>query len=233
MTIVDLDLQFKWGVNEKYLSNEKTNSALILIRDNHLSQLADEPDAGTDQTGSVKYPLLYIRNTGILDTTTTVKFRLSVDDVEYIVTPDVSRGLTTSSKVIGMAIADKLNEVKATTGVLTSIIRADPPSETSITILSLVAIKLKKIDTVITLDVLQVPNDVEITLGDSTTEFSAYSNYPRTLMIKTIYDASADVEITRELGYGDLPKTVKAPQLSWLENLKTKNKLFNDRNFLY
>ncbi len=197
------DTPFTWGVDPQSLTNEPTNSALVVVQNTRFTapaQIAEVADA-------LRFvpTVLYIRQiAGATVPTTTDEIRFRIGLTEDIYTVPMNQGTrpdTERPSIFAERLLDQLHEIKAETRLLGAIIRNDPITQTvptqPTTVLELISWAVGNPETFRTMDILTVPADLEVALGDYNGVWSAFSNLPRTLRVPNQY--------SRFFGEGTLP----------------------------
>ena len=224
--LTDCQIPFKWGTKETYIDYEKVNSVLLLITGRHFKEIPDEP------VEEPKFGLtyLYIRNTNNLPTgSANIRYRIITmsGEVEHSVATHTT---TNAHSIVAQAINNSVNENKLESGVVAAIIKCDPPGLEAVAVVRLIAWRVRELDTVITMDMLEVPSSVEITLGDETDIGSPYSGCPRTLFAETIHDLTLLEETPLALqageGRGHQPRTWSLPRSKWIDDIRDQTKIW-------
>lgn len=188
---------FKWGVDPEFIDFHSLNSLLLIVKGAHFIK----PTAASISKEADPTPIyLYIRNTGTGDPiiSSTLRYRLSTLAEEQTLTvsqddPDERHSLT------ALAILDSLFAHRIEAKVVGIIIRNDPDSITEATsrwtVLELVSWSVTNPNTFITMDILELPSDIEITLGDYKTIYSPFSQLPRSLRVQSKFYATAEAAV--------------------------------------
>ncbi len=225
-SLTDHRIPFKWGIKETYIDYEKVNSALLLITGRYFKAIPDEPVE--EEKFGLYY--LYIRNTGTNPSDPlTTQYRIITMSEE--VEADVDTHTTTNAhSAVARAINNSVNEHRLESGVIAAIIRCDPPALGAVAVIRLIAWRVRELDTKITMDVLKVPESVEITLGDEQDIGSDYSGCPRTIFAETIHNLTLldeqDASLTPGEGRGHHPRTWSLPRAKWLDDINDQTRIW-------
>lgn len=198
---------FKWGIYVNSLTKNTVNGLVFLLKNNKASTINSTDD---NQGQPV---VLYIRNkakwvagTNAPPAISTVKIRLQFwspleidDNTDFIEFPfnrllhtDPNKQLDLDNSRHSQFSSELLKAITKTrnySGISAAIIKNDPVSfaipEAS---LELLAWTLSRLNTYVILDILELPEDLEIATGDLMSAHSSYSNNPKSIRVaaKTI-----------------------------------------------
>lgn len=176
---------FIWGVDQDNLSEYYLNSLILVTQIGKVSSLA----ATTDED-KLKLNVLYFQQR--LDITPTT------DEIEYRISPtmDDSRFITidpvyTTDRAAGatLALLNDLFDEKDNNNVLGSIVQNDPDSNTLVySGIHLVAYIINNSITEFILDVISLPEDIEVALGNKLGPITSFSNKPRSITVEAYYE---------------------------------------------
>jgi len=178
---------FSWGVNEKNLSSYPLNSTIIVSDSS--SENVKTSDPVTDS--SEKQVALYVRSNGEDIQDSKIKFRVNPTDRE-------EREIDISSETDPIkrpgaavfAIANNLASYQDDTRVLAPIIRNDSlDSDDPVAAFKIVSFSLTNPEVYIILDILSLPNDLEIALGSVSRPLTGFSSRPKSVRVKSEYDS--------------------------------------------
>lgn len=196
---------FKWGTYINSLTTNSVNGLVILLKNNKASTI------NTTDDNAGQPVVLYIRNkakwvAGGATPTTTSKIKIRVQfwspteidpttdftEIEFNRITSNSKQLELDNSRHSQAAAAILKEITITrnySGMSAAIIKNDPTDfavpEAAI---ELLAWTLSRFNTYVILDVLEMPEDLEIATGDLMSAHSSYSNNPKSIRVsaKTI-----------------------------------------------
>ena len=221
-------LPFKWGANLKYLNDYNVNSILIATGEGTtgVKNLKEEERDLDDIT------VLYFRRkiTGLdsIDyTKQRLKYRVNPTQTEYI-TEVFPYSIETEKErplEAALSLLDSLSENQESTKLVGAISRSDPLSvDRPITGLELVGYKLMNTNVFLILDLLEIPEDIEVAIGDIYNPITRFSNMPRSIKIKTLYDLSnmTPAAYREESGKENKPRIISRPASSFFNQIRSK-----------
>lgn len=181
-----IKIPFRWGVDTANLSDYYINSLILATQ---LGKVTSLGTATPDE--DVKLNVLYFRQRNDITPTT--------DDIEYRISPtmDDSRFITIdpqynpSDRANGAvtALLNDLFEEKDLNRVLGSIVQNDPNTNTLVYAgIHLVSYVINNRLTQFILDVLSLPEDLEVALGNKLGPITSFSSKPRSVTVEAYYE---------------------------------------------
>lgn len=180
---------FKWGVDFKFIKDEVLNSLLLIASRTHFLK---PTGTALEKLDSFVPVYLYFRKNPLANVIDPLDnkliFRVSTLSDPVEVELDLTVPLLERHSAAGLALLNGLDQNKKDSKVLGSIIRNDPPTITSDEsrwcVIELIAWSVANPESAVTVDILKVPADIEITLGDYKGIYSQFSNKPRSLRVE-------------------------------------------------
>lgn len=178
---------FSWGIEKTQMSQDSINSLLLLVNKGKYTKIQTSDS-------SSQLNVLYIRKSST--------FFNNDFDVVYRVVPSMEENGTATLKyteldeydtndrpaAFALLLLNELYNTSSTTKVLGTIIKNDAPTqEGHVSAMQLVAYSASKLITAAILDILTVPPDLEIALGNIDRPVTQYSNKPRSLRVPAAY----------------------------------------------
>jgi hypothetical protein len=229
-------LPFIWGVSLNTLRNENLNAVLITVQNGKTSATALGSTL-VDYEPTVIYFRSTPRNANgdIIDNlgnittkvewaqTSNFSYRVSPTmEVNKTVTfPYVSDSTPTIQTLLDNGRPGKLAElllnelflIKGETKCLGALIRNDKPDQSGALIaVELVAFTLLRNETWLILDLLNIPRDIEVAVGNIDKPLTPFSNKPRSVRVETKLATSSTNRFTDNTkSVGTLPSTIKIP----------------------
>lgn len=220
-----IELPFKWGIDKLSLLPYAVNSCLVQV--DKLGNLSSIP---TDNDELVLDTIYFrkrdVDENGVTiviseDELTTLEYRISPTqldsnfiDIEYDPLLDRDR-----PNLVATALLNSLFELKDDTKALGAIIQNDPTTMIkNQTALQLVAWTVTNKEVELVLDIIELPPDIEIALGDVLKPITSFSNKPRSLKVKTKYEKNLNTEI-EDLSNSTYVKLVKGRQSKLLAQI--------------
>jgi hypothetical protein len=187
------NLPFKWGVETNDLQATFINSCLLLLRTPKSTTLSTITSSATASKIG-EYNVLYFRSkkpTALDPTpqpTGDLSYRLSVTEtINRVAAPSNSNSPRYSQQAV--ALMNGLQALTTTTKLLGCIVRDDLITESApMAAVELIAWSVTSPITYLILDILTVPADIEIALGDLRSPQTTFSNLPLTIVCKPLYE---------------------------------------------
>jgi hypothetical protein len=194
-------LPFKWGVEMTDLYPTFINSCLLLLRTPKSTALNTITATNSNSKVS-EYNVLYFRNKppSVLDPTPQptgdLTYRLSVSEaILRVAQPPANSTPRYSQQAV--ALMNSLQALTTTTRLLGCIIRDDLITESApMSAVELIAWSVVSPITYLILDILTVPADIEIALGDIRSPQTTFSNLPLTVICKPLYERTLGATAT-------------------------------------
>ena len=198
-------LPFSWGVHERYLAKEEVNSVLVAVQATRASSVAlGLWSEDTEPT------VLWFRRAPIDPTTGLI---LSPNgpipdsawqnaQLSFRVSPTMDSERTVSFTYTGLpaerpgafalTLINELFAIKGSSRALGALIRNDSPTARSpLTAVELVAFTVTNPQTWLVLDLLQLPPDIEVAVGNTRQPLTPFSSRPRSVRVPSRYDFRA------------------------------------------
>jgi hypothetical protein len=236
-----LQLPFRWGVDLSNLSTYPLNSILLLVRSSYFvaSRVGD--------TESTKVPvILYIKRDATITPPSTsnytIRFPVTSDDAISTTfnrltgteqtTLDSSRPAQFAESLVNTITANKDSSY-----MVAAIVRNDPPNlDDPIAVVELFAWSITNPQVTLILDILSLPADLLISLGDYNQTYSLYSNRARSVKVKSTYELSVGVTNETQLDLSGTPKMVGFARSRLLDELNDATRHFqelHDQTYFY
>jgi hypothetical protein len=247
-------LPFQWGVNNLVLSNELINSAILRVQvgrvsavptgaaQNKLDNLGepivlyfrrspeDTQNAGNVLASDGRSLPVAQWEAGVLT------FRIAPFMTEAVtvpiprlLTPDPLDQATQDRQRQGQvaeALVESLYSTKNTTRTLGVLMRNDPPTlSVALAGVELVAFRITNPETYTTLDVLSIPADIDMAVGDLSGPLTPFSNRPRSIRVATRFERNQAATTALD-GAGGAPSVDRFPRSQKMQEV-------NDRYGLY
>jgi hypothetical protein len=178
-------LPFSWGIQLSDLKPYSINSQVLILKSPKVATLASiQADVKT-----YGRTVLYIRNASTPPPTVTgdLTYRLSVTE-DLITTPTVVNDFSPRYSQMALALINSLHEYRAKSRLLGSIIQNDPITITNgVAAIELVAWSITNPEVKLVLDIMSVPSDIEISLGNELGPQVPYSSNPLTAVVTATY----------------------------------------------
>lgn len=228
---ISTTLPFKWGIEPEFLYNHPVNSLL----------LATGFAATTSESGSIR-PLLdenkgspsvlYFRRKKDIDpnldlTKQKLTYRISPaqEEPSNIVFPFNNETASSRASLLAFELLNSMHSRKSQIKCVGAIIKSDPDTVNQpITALELVGYTISSKYTALVLDLLNIPEDIEVAVGDMTAPLTAFSNKPRSIRVTSVIDLSnrTPEAYREESGKQNKPKVIGRPSSSFLNKAKQK-----------
>lgn len=176
---------FTWGIDTRDLKEYTYNSLILTVLLGRISTIAD-----SSATDNANLNVLYFRTIdGAPVGVSTFTYRISPTmDADTTVTfVNTAQGREAD---ISTALLNDLFETKSANRVLAGIVQNDP--NTATTVYSGIYLVAYTVSTAITeyiLDLMTIPSDIEVALGNRLGPITSFSNKPRSITVPTIYDS--------------------------------------------
>lgn len=202
---------FKWGLDSSSLENETINSLILTVQQGKAGAVSGSASS-TSKAGSSQPVVLYFRRASvnpndeivnfdgtltpksIWSSTGNLKFRISPNQaasVDVAIPYLVTQNDKNRPSQVAEALLTGMYTVKGATRALGALFRNDDPtSATSYSALELIAFSVTNPETWLILDVLEIPRDIEMAVGDLTSPLTPFSNKPRSIRVESIYKPS-------------------------------------------
>jgi hypothetical protein len=220
------NVPFKWGVDFKFIKDEVLNSLLLIANREHFIK---PTAAEATKTESFIPSYLYFRKNPTVNTIDSAdnKLIIRLSSYEDVIEAelDLTVNLLERHSAAAFSLLNSLDLVKKESKAIGSIIRNDPTSITSDesrwSVVELIGWSVTNPESYITVDILKVPADIEITLGDYRGVYSPFSNKPRSLRVKTtFYSVKGAIESSTEKQNTGLHRVVTLNQSRLLNVLR-------------
>ena len=246
LTIVGSDettVPFNWGLNSSTLKPEIQNSLILTVQQGKAGSISS---SSTKTSSSVQPVVLYFKRSAInssdevvnFDSTTTSKSVWANGTLKFRISPNQSTAveiqipyLTGSNdqnrpSQVAEALLTGMYTVKGTTRALGSLFRNDDPTSlTSYSALELIAFSITNPETWLILDVLEIPKDIEMAVGDLNAPLTPFSNKPRSIRVESTYKpVASSVNSGIDSGLVSAPSSVKLGTSGYISNALDKGK---------
>lgn len=211
-------IPFKWGVQTSDLRATFINSCLLLLRTPKSTTLSTITSASSSSKIG-EYNVLYFRSKAptALDPTPQptgeLSYRLSVTEtITRLAAPTNSNAPRYSQQAI--SLMNGLQALTTQTKLLGCIVRDDLITESApMAAVELIAWSVTSPTTYLVLDILTVPADIEIALGDLRSPQTTFSNLPLTIICKPLYEKALGSTNTNTATILNAGQTVELAQL--------------------
>ena len=242
------ELPFCWGVDTDHLNTDFLNSVLVWVDKGSVQTLT----VGVSKEGEQKPTVLYFRRGPVngaglpIDAfgqeipvakwaNANLTFRISptMSANETVVMqrqlngdPLVQQQLDTQRySEVPLVLLNKLFELKGQSiRALGALIRNDDPQQPNpMAALELIAYTLNQLETWMILDVIELPADIQMAVGDLRGPITAFSNKPRSIRVTAEFIKTAAVAGALpppQIGTPTCPKVVPVPESSKLRDIK-------------
>lgn len=206
-------LPFKWGVEATYLNYESVNSALIAVSQ---GKVTTATSANAKANASAQEPIvLYFKRTTVTETGEVYDYKASLvpqavwstGRLSFRISPTVTTETTVAvprlfdpsaaeqlaldnqrPAQVALLLLNELFKSKAQTRALGALIRNDDPTSINPLVgLELVAFSVTNPETWLVLDLLEVPADILVAVGDLKGPITPFSNKPRSVRVESKY----------------------------------------------
>ncbi len=184
----DSIVPFSWGLTTLDLRPTQVNSCILLQRSPKDSRLSTTSTGDNASSSEVRYDCIYFRNLqGAVSTTGNLSYRTSV-------TSDITETTISTSALIprysqeALALIDALNLSKKATNLVGAIVRDDPDTISSgMSAVRIIPWPVTSPITYLVMDILSVPSDIEIALGDMRGPQTAFTNLALSLVCQPLF----------------------------------------------
>lgn len=183
----ELKLPFNWGVTLTDLKPYTINSRLLILKSPKESKLST---VVSSSSVAINRTVLYFRNAPVLPTVISnidLTYRLSVSEEN---THRVEIPVSTDPRYSQAALAftNSLHTIRAKSKLLGAIIRNDPlTASIPLAAVELIAWSATNPEIKLILDLLSIPQDIEIALGDEVGPITQFSSHPLTAIATPIF----------------------------------------------
>ena len=230
------ELPFMWGLDVENMSKYPLNSVLLLTRATYFvaSKIGEAQDTTQDEFLPT---ILYIRKNSLVNAPATDQYQLRfpVTD-ETIITVPFNRVTSAQQETLdaeryqqfALSLLNTITASRDENFMVSAIIRNDPSTAADpVAVLELFAWSVMNPQVILVLDILQVPADIEISLGDYSGPYSKFSNKPRSLRVRATYARAAEtVTTTTGLDLAGTPKMVGFSRSKLLDNVNDATRQF-------
>lgn len=175
---------FIWGIDLYNLTNYYLNSLILITQIGKVTSLA-----GSSDDDKLKLNVLYFQQrTDITPTTDDIEYRISptMDETRFITIESTAQDRAAGAT---LALLNDLFEEKANNNVLGSIIQNDPETNTLVySGIHLVSFIINNSITEYILDIVSLPEDIELALGNKLGPITSFSNKPRSVTVIAYYE---------------------------------------------
>ena len=205
-------IPFKWGISKLSLENQTINSLILTVQQGKTGAISGS--SSTSTSGKLQPTVLYFRrlavntNEEVVDYNqnlipksiwagaSKLRFRISPNQTEAI---EVDIPYLTSSTIqttldidrpsqVAETLLNQMYLVKGATRALGALFRNDDPrGNTSYSAIELIAFSVTNPETWLILDVLEIPKDIEMAVGDLTAPLTSFSNKARSIRVESTY----------------------------------------------
>jgi len=138
---------------------------------------------------------------------------------------------------LGLSLVQEMHDQRTDTKCLGAIIKSDPPDDVPnpTVAVELIGYKVMVKDVWLVLDLIVIPRDIEVAVGDLREPLTSFSNEPRSIRVETSYLDSGNVEprdVKDEPLYSS-PKLVNRPNSSLLNQVRNRLDEWNDMDRYY
>lgn len=250
-------LPFDWGVDSLNVTDELINSAILRVQVGKVSAVPLGRSTVTKLQNIGQPIVLYFRRAAddaltlgnvILDDTRSVSVvEWGTGNLVYRVSPFMTDPVTVSiprlltpnpinqlmedkqrQGQVAEALVNNLFLSKTTTKTLGVLMRNDPPTlSTALAGVEIVAFRATTPETYTTLDVLEIPLDIEMAIGDLSGSLTPFSNRMRSVRVPTRYDRllAGGATVTGE-GYGGAPTVDSIPLSAKMQAVRDRYGIF-------
>lgn len=232
----DYVLPFRWGVRSDELSTMPVNSALLLVQQGRVSALSQNPD---DQ--NYQPTVLYFRpapaddNGTPLDDNGQPITQWATVPLTFRVSPTMDTAKSVSvplgsdrPSLVATTLLNELHALKDAVKALGALFRNDPSSANgALTALELVAWTLTNPEAWIVLDLLEIPPDVEVAVGNLQGPFTDFSRKPRSIRVQAVLHKDASTHDSLINLEGSLPRIIRQPESQVVRRIKDKLQIMN------
>ena len=253
-------IPFKWGLTSLTIAPEKINSLILAVQQGKAGAISNS--TSTAKAGNAKPVALYFRrrsidaNDNVIDydgnsiaksvwsNTAKLKFRISPNQAQAVevVIPYIVNAAAQDTQdsdrpaQVAEALLNGMYAVKGSTRALGALFRNDDPtSATSYSALELIAFSVTNPETWLILDVLEIPKDIEMAVGDLNTPLTPFSNKPRSIRVESTYKSSSEAIVIDSSGSSTAgkasPSSIKLGSSGYIKEALQKGKLLRD--YLY
>lgn len=233
---------FRWGVDDTVVTQGTLNSALLRVQQGKVAAVSSSNVNSPKLENSGQPTVLYFRrfpisagNSVIYEDGSLIPSGVwSVGNLSFRLSPymDAPRTIPFPYKVqqpgnftqdqldsqrfsqIAELLLEEIFNLKSSSRTLGAIIRNDPVSDLRpLSGLELISFRLSPQETYSTLDILQLPRDIEMAIGDLTGPLTSFSNKSRSIRVKTQTETGSSISSVSSSGsyrYG-LPDIVLMP----------------------
>lgn len=229
------NLPFKWGTRADDLEPYQINSQIIETKGADSSNDSSTNPLLDDKQG--KPTVLYIRKkSGVTPKQQDrFSFRVGPHQEEEELVPFVRYTANDSTlqesydnqrpSQLALSLINKLHEQKGDVKCLGAILKSDPPDEvTNPTVaVELIGYKVMVKDVWLVLDLIRIPEDLEVAIGDLREPLTSFSNEPRSVRVETNYLEGGQITPSDvEDEHKSAPKVVNRPSSSMLTQVRQK-----------
>jgi hypothetical protein len=183
------------------MSKYPLNSVLLLTKASYF--VASKVGAAETTTEDEFLPtILYIRKNPLVDALTNDDYQLRFPVTDNtIVTTSFPRLTGTEQETLdaeryqqfALSLINTITASKDENYIISAIIRNDPVTASdAVAVVELFAWSVMNPQIVLVLDILKVPADIEISLGDYSAPYSRFSNKPRSVRVRATYAKIAE-----------------------------------------
>jgi len=202
------ELPFKWGIETLDLYQTFINSCLLLQRTPKGTALSTIT-AAAKAALVPDYNVLYFRNKAgttlvpVPPPTGSLTYRLSVTSSILKTAASAANATTPRYSQQAIALVNALQSNTTDTRLIGAVVRDDPMTDLApMAAVELIAWSVLSPTTHLVLDILSVPDDIEIALGDKFGPQTDFSNLPFSLICKPLYEKTLGSSSTALPGAG-------------------------------
>lgn len=217
-TYNDVELPFKWGVDTQNIASYYLNSLILTTQSGKVNSVSPSSTSADD----IKLNVLYFRTIPNVVPTT--------NDIEYRISPtmDETRFITVESPVYDndrangavTALLNDLYDDKSNNLVLGSIVQNTPNTTNSVYAgLHLVSYIINNSITEYILDIVSLPEDIELAVGNKLGPITSFSSKPRSITVPTYYEQAISDALSMLDKAEDKSLTVKSKPSKILQRM--------------
>lgn len=227
---ISTTLPFQWGIDADNLHDHTVNSLLLATGFAGASGTDSTKPLLEDNEGIPS--VLYFRRKIDLEETLDLskqelRYRISPlqEEPTRITFPYNSFNSSQRASLLALELLNSLHSKKSRVKCVGAIIKSDPDSLSQpITALELIGYTLSSKYTTLVLDLLDIPDDIEVAVGDLRAPITTFSNKPRSIRVSTIIDLSnmTPEEYREESGKENKPRIIGRPPSPFLHQVQQK-----------
>jgi hypothetical protein len=214
---------FRWGIKSSQLTYYYLNSTVIILTGDTTGSKVSQLDSQEDSAQNS----IYFRSKDVVCSSNKIKFRINPTD-EQVRTVYIPDDLDPEDRpgAAALAMINELSSIQGETRSLGAIIRNDGSDlDNPVAAFKLIAFSTTNPEQYIVLDILSVPEDLEVALGDTKRPLTRFSSKPKSLRIKTTYDNNFPLNSEELKSANRSVGVVKFPRSKVLDDIKDETRL--------